>query len=126
MTHVPQHAVVWAEVPVRNLEKAVEFYSAVLQTEMTIEQGGPNPVAMLTAKDFATSIAGHLYEGEPGQKGNGVTVHLAIADTVEAGRDRVFNAGGTSSGDIVSMPFGRFVYCIDPDGNSIGLFEAAA
>jgi len=25
----------------------------------------------------------------------------------------------------IAMPFGRFTYTIDPDGNSIGLFEAA-
>ncbi len=125
MTDLPQHAVVWAEIPVKNLANAMKFYSAVLQQEMAIDENGPNPVAFFPAKDFATSIAGHLYEGTPGVKGGGATVHLAIADSVEAGRDRVFEAGGTSSGDIVAMPFGRFVYCIDPDGNSIGLFEAA-
>ncbi|WP_298293807.1 VOC family protein [uncultured Litoreibacter sp.] len=125
MSTVPQHAVVWAEIPVKNLANAVKFYSAVLQQEMAIEKQGPNPVAFFVAKDFATSISGHLYEGTPGVKGGGATVHLAVSGTVEDARDRVFEAGGTSTGDIVAMPFGRFAYCIDPDGNSIGLFEAA-
>ena len=125
MSHNPEHAVVWAEIPVSNLGNAMKFYSAVLQAEMAIDDSGPNPVAFLPAKDFATSIAGHLYEGKPGRNGEGATVHLAIPDTVEAARDRVFEAGGTSTGEIVAMPFGRFAYCIDPDGNSIGLFEAA-
>jgi predicted enzyme related to lactoylglutathione lyase len=125
MTDLPQHAVVWAEIPVSNLGNAMKFYSAVLQQEMSVDQMGPNPVAFLPAKDFATSIAGHLYEGKPSRDGSGPTVHLAIDGKVEDARDRVFEAGGTSNGDIVAMPFGRFVYCNDPDGNSIGLFEAA-
>lgn len=125
MTNTPQHAVVWAEIPVTNLNKAMAFYSAVLQLPMSVDQMGPNPVVMLPAQDYATGIAGHLYEGKPASDGQGPTVHLAISGTVEDARDRVFEAGGKSGGDIVTIPFGRFVYCNDPDGNSIGLFEAA-
>ncbi|MEM9584704.1 MAG: VOC family protein [Pseudomonadota bacterium] len=125
MTDNTRHAVVWAEIPVSNLGNAVKFYAAVLQGEMAIDESGPNPVAFLPAGDFATSIAGHLYEGQPAKGGEGPTVHLAISGTVEDARDRVFEAGGTATGDIVAMPFGRFAYCVDPDGNSIGLFEAA-
>ena len=125
MTNIPQHAVVWAEIPVKNLGNAMKFYSAVLQADLKVDEMGPNPVSMLPAADYATSIAGHLYEGTPSKGGAGPTVHLAVPGTVEDARDRVFEAGGTSTGDIVAMPFGRFAYCIDPDGNSIGLFEAA-
>lgn len=125
MTYIPEHAVVWAEIPVSNLENAKTFYGAVLQAELKIEQMGPNDVVMLPAKDYATSIAGNLYEGKPSKDGSGMTIHLSIDGSVEAARDRVFDAGGSSSRDIVEMPFGRFAYCTDPDGNSIGLFEAA-
>ena len=37
--------------------------------------------------------------------------------------DRVVENGGKVISDIVTIPAGRFAYCLDPDGNSIGLFN---
>ena len=71
-------------------------------------------------------MAGHLYPGKPAAKGDGPTIHFAVADKLEDAIDRVWNAGGKVL-DIppITIPTGRFVYALDPDGNSIGLFEAA-
>lgn len=124
MANIPEHAVVWAEIPVTDLNKAVSFYTKVLEVEPVMNTDGPQPIAIFNNKDHVTGVAGHIYEGKPA-KGAGPTVHLAISGTVEDARDRVFDAGGTSEGEPVSIPAGRFVYCQDPDGNSIGLFEAS-
>jgi len=45
-------------------------------------------------------------------------VWFEIPVTVE----RVTANGGQVVSPIISIPSGRFVYCLDPDGNSFGLF----
>ena len=127
MSNTPHHAVVWSEIPVSDLDAAMEFYSTVLQAEMTKDEMGPNPVAFFEKEGGAMGpgIGGHLYPGKPAQ-GVGPTIHLAIKDTVEEARERVLAAGGSSDGPVIEMPFGRWVYAQDPDGNSLGLFQEAA
>ncbi len=125
MSFKPISAVVWAEIPVTDLKKAVAFYSKVFDYEMKIEQAGPNDVAFIPYQGDP-GIAGHLYPGTPPAPGTGPTVHLAVPDSVEAARARLVEAGGASEGPIVPMEFGRWAYATDPDGNSLGLFEFAA
>ena len=115
--------VVWSEIPVSDMQKAVAFYSAVFGWKMTIDESGPNPMA--TFGDDMDSAKGHLYPGVSASGGNGPTVHLAIPGTVEDAAIRCRKAGGTVLGEIITIPPGRFVYATDPDGNSIGLFEPA-
>lgn len=124
MSFKPKSAVVWAEIPVRDLKKAMAFYSKVFDYEMKIEEAGPNPVAFLPY-DGGDGTAGHLYPGKPAAKGSGPTLHLAVPDTVEAARERLIAAGGASDGPIIPMEFGRWCYATDPDGNSLGLFQPA-
>jgi predicted enzyme related to lactoylglutathione lyase len=100
------------------------FYGAVIGAPLTRDDNGPNPMAVFTAADM-TSVAGHLYPGKPAADGQGPTIHLAIAGTVEDAMARCTKAGGTALGPIVTIPPGRFAYAQDLDGNSIGLFESA-
>ncbi len=118
----PENAAVWFEIPVADLAAGKNFYSAVLETELVDQEMGPAPVAIFPCKDPKTGVAGHLYQGQPGEAGRGSTVHLAAPDTLESAMDRVVEHGGKVVSDIVTIPSGRFVYCLDPDGNSIGLF----
>ncbi|SPH16668.1 hypothetical protein DEA8626_00179 [Defluviimonas aquaemixtae] len=118
-----QPVVVWSEIPVSDMKKAVAFYNATFDWQMTIDESGPNPMATLGSNMETTS--GHLYPGKPAA-GNGPTVHIAVPDRLEDAAIRCRKAGGTILGDIVTIPPGRFVYAKDPDGNSIGLFEPKA
>lgn len=121
MTHGP--IVVWSEIPVSDMQAGVAFYGAVFGWTMTIDEGGPNPMAIFDGR--MDTVGGHLYPGRPAA-GNGPTVHLAVPDRLEDAVERCRKAGGTVIGDIVTIPPGRFVYATDPSGNSIGLFEPAA
>ncbi len=118
-----QPIVVWSEIPVSDMNKAVAFYNATFDWKMTIDESGPNPMATLGGNMDTTG--GHLYPGKPAS-GNGPTVHIAVPDRLEDAVIRCRKAGGTVIGDIVTIPPGRFVYANDPDGNSIGLFEPKA
>ena len=78
-------------------------------------------MAIFAARDDS-SVSGHLYPGKPAAAGTGATVHLAVAAPLEAAMERVTAHGGQVVSPIISIPAGRFVYCVDPDGNSFGLF----
>jgi predicted enzyme related to lactoylglutathione lyase len=121
MSFVPQNSVVWVEIPVTDMSRAKAFYAAVLQNELADEAGGPNPMARFTAAG-EQSVSGHLYPGKPAAPGTGNTVHLAVAAPLEDAMERVTANGGQVVSPAIQIPAGRFAYCLDPDGNSIGLF----
>ena len=114
---------VWCEIPVTDLDRASDFYAKVFGYKMEIDTNGPNPMAVLNGASDTT--AGHLYPGSPSEAGSGNTVHLVIqnGDTVEEAAKRAEANGGSVGGPIIEIEFGRWQYCTDPDGNSIGLFE---
>lgn len=124
MTQAPDNTVVWTEIPVRDIDRGIAFYGEVFKYQMKRDDTGPNPMADLA--DPERGVAGHLYPGEPSRPGQGPTIHLKVPDTLEATADRCWKAGGSVVGDPIPLPVGRFQYALDPDGNSIGLFEAKA
>ena len=114
---------VWSEVPVTDLDRSIAYYNAVFGWEMKIDTSGPNPIAFF-GNDMET-IGGHLYPGTPATD-NVPTIHIAVPDKLEAAVERAWKAGGEVLGEAIEIPFGRFIYTKDPDGNSVGLFEAKA
>jgi uncharacterized protein len=124
MPNPPHSAVVWAEIPVRDLPRAMTFYASLLGHPLNLDETGPNPLAMFAYDDAAGGTGGHIYPGKPATDGNGPTVHLGLPGTVEEAMARCTKGGGTVISPIITIPPGRFAYATDPDGNSIGLFEA--
>ena len=112
--------VVWTEIPVTDLGAAMRFYESVFGWKMHLDEIGPNPMANFSS-DMA-GIHGHLYPGTPAA---GATTHFALPGTLAEGRAACEAAGGTVLSDDIAIPVGRFAYALDPDGNSIGLFERA-
>ncbi|MCU0831547.1 MAG: VOC family protein [Rhizobiaceae bacterium] len=115
------HKVVWAEVPVTDLEKARVFYETVLGWPTELHTDGPNPLVAIGSMAEPV-VSGHLYPGTPAPRGTGNTVHFMVKGTLEDAMARVGPAGGEVVSPIVTIPAGRFAYMVDPDGNSIGLF----
>jgi len=114
---------VWFEIPVTDLERARIFYAAVLGRDLVRNDDGPNPIVAFT--DMADpGVSGHLYPGTPAAAGSGPTIHLAATGGLTATAARVRDAGGAVVSDPIKIPFGAFFYATDPDGNSIGFFEA--
>ncbi|PSM19083.1 VOC family protein [Nitratireductor sp. StC3] len=120
---VPENAVVWAEIPVSDMERAKAFYGAVLDNAPADQNDGPNPMAVFACKE-REAVSGHLYPGKPASQGSGNTIHLAVAAPLEDALKRVTDNGGTVVSPVIEIPAGRFAYCLDPDGNSIGIFCA--
>ncbi len=125
MTHTLDNSVVWFELPVRDMSKAIAFYNTVFDSGLTLDTSGPNPMAMFPTKGGMTGpgVSGHLYPGTPAKNGAGPTVHLRVPDRLEDAIARCEKAGGEVTPGIIPLPVGRFAYAHDPDGNSIGLFQ---
>ena len=125
--HPPKNAAVWFEIPVTDMDKAKAFYGAVVQGELIEQNDGPNsnPMATFPVNDMKTGVSGSIYPGNPPTSGSGNTVHLAAPGRLEDTMKRVADAGGQVVSPVIELPAGRFAYCLDPDGNSIGVFEAA-
>jgi uncharacterized protein len=123
MAYEAEHKVVWAEVPVTDLDKARAFYGTVLGWPTELYTDGPNPMVAIGGM-MDNVVSGHLYPGKPAPKGTGNTVHFMVKGTLEDAMARVGPAGGEVVSPIITIPSGRFAYMLDPDGNSIGLFSA--
>ena len=117
----PANSAVWFEIPVTDMKRATDFYNTVCLTELKRDDTGPNPMAIFPVSDMQAGTSGHLYPGKPA-RGSGSTVHLAVPAPLEDALGRVKQAGGKVVSEIVTIPPGRFAYCEDLDGNSIGLF----
>lgn len=122
MTFTPDHFTVWAELPTKDLDRAIKFYNQVFQLDLKKDDTGPNPMAMFPTKNN-TGIAGHLYPGKPAADGAGPTIHFASPDKLEDALERVTQAGGKVLSEVITIPAGRFGYCQDTEGNSIGVFS---
>lgn len=119
----PANAAIWFEIPVSDMEKAKSFYAAVTGYALADNNDGPNPMAVFSSSGPG-SVSGHLYPGKPAAGGSGNTVHLAVSGSLEDAMKRVSDNGGSVISPVITIPAGRFAYCKDPDGNSIGIFTA--
>lgn len=115
-----ENLVVWFDIPVKNLNRATEFYRKVLGVELQrLEQ--PVPWAMFP---FAPGVAsGGLVESKeisPGKQGT--TVYLNGGQDLAGPLSRVEAAGGkvlqkkTAIGE-----HGFIAYIEDTEGNRVGL-----
>ena len=120
---LPANAAVWFEIPVSDLDAAKSIYGAVLGSPLVDQEMGPNKVAIFPYDNTGNGVAGHIYEGKSAKAGNGPTVHLMVTGSLESAMDRVTENKGQVVSDIISIPAGRFAYCLDQDGNSFGLFQ---
>jgi predicted enzyme related to lactoylglutathione lyase len=117
-----RHQVVWFDIPVRDLERALRFYSAVLGTPLKKEQAGPGT---------GTAVLPHA-EGSIG----GCLVLNADARPSESGPllylnthgrlDEALNVVEKHGGKILSTrhsiaPFGFRAIVLDSEGNRIAL-----
>ena len=71
-----KNRLVWCEIPVTDMDRAKEFYAAILQAPLKDNNEGPNPMADLPSED-PQAAAGHLYPGKPAPAGTGNTVMRA-------------------------------------------------
>ena len=122
MTDTSKGQVVFTEIPITEIERAEKFYETFLGAPLAKDTNGPNPIWMLPAAEGAQP-PGHLYEGKPSPRGEGMTAHFAITDTLEEAKSRISKGGGEVVSEDIDIYVGSFFYALDTEGNSLGVFK---
>ena len=90
--------VVWREIPATDMDRAMGFCAELLQTKLTRNEQGPNPIAKLPG---GGGYGDHLHPGKPAPAGTGSTIRLAAPGKLEAITGRVRATGGELFASVV-------------------------
>jgi predicted enzyme related to lactoylglutathione lyase len=112
----------WFEIPVRDLARAMKFYSQVFGIQLHEMEMGPSKMAMFPMEPGAAGAGGALVKDEgynPSKDGS--LVYLASAD-IDATLQKVAKAGGRVLLPKVSIgEHGNIAHFEDSEGNRVAL-----
>jgi predicted enzyme related to lactoylglutathione lyase len=119
-----RNTVVWFDIPVTDLDRAIRFYEAVTQSKMqrhTLANG--DETALFASQDGG--VTGSLYrspQDKPSEFGS--RVYLNAEPSIDEWIERVKSAGGRIAVDKAEVPGvgGYYAYFIDSEGNRVGLY----
>ena len=115
------HQIVWCDIPVTNLDRAIKFYSAVIGATVTKETHGDMSFGLLPHVD--TSVGGCLIvtaDAKPSV--DGPLVYLNCAGRLDA----AVAAAESGGGKVITPkhpigPYGFKAVILDSEGNRIAL-----
>ena len=118
------NTIVWADIPVTDMDRARAFYAAVLQAEIPLMDGAGGDVALLPMKpgDAGADLV-RSDQASPGA--GGATIYLNSNGDPEGMMERAVAAGGEvirpvqDMGDMV----GFIGFFRDSEGNRIGVHK---
>jgi hypothetical protein len=117
--------VAWVEIPVQNLERAIQFYSALFDTKFDIIEGETRRISILSAEAGAVGVSlNKTANFEPGNQG--LYVSFAAGNAIDTLLARVEPAGGkvlTRRGELL-LPNNYFASVQDTEGNVFGIVWA--
>ncbi|HET9215408.1 MAG TPA: VOC family protein [Terriglobia bacterium] len=117
-----RHQVVWFDIPVRDIDRAVRFYSAVLGITLKKEQAGPG-AAVAALPHGEGSVGGSLVQNMDAKPSeSGPLLYLNADGRLEEALKAVEKYGGRIVAEIHSIaPFGFRAVVVDSEGNRIAL-----
>ena len=120
----PRHQVVWFDIPVRDLDRAIRFYSAVLGVLLRKEQAGRG-VAMAVLPHTDTTIGGCLVQTMDARPSDaGPLLYLNADGRLDAAVAATAIAGGTVLQPKHAIgPEGYRAIVLDTEGNRIALYS---
>lgn len=120
------HTTVWFEIPVTDLDRAVAFYSKVLEVELHVAEYGPSKMAVFpggSGEAAGAVVHGALVLGEGYEpSANGALLYLNAGQDLAGALARIEPAGGkiilpkTAIGE-----HGFMAWFIDTEGNRLAL-----
>ena len=119
------HRFVWVDIPVHDLDRAIDFYAAVLGTPVTRE-GGPGFSFGLLAHSGG-DVAGCLYLADDGNAPSprGPLVYLNVdGRIVDAERAVAARGGRIVQSTHAIAPHGYRAIVLDSEGNRVALHSA--
>lgn len=121
------NVLIWADIPVTDMDRARRFYSELLQVEVTAMPGSDGSAAVPAPE--SGPIAFDLAKSDRLQPcANGVTIYFDAYGAIEAMVERAREAGGTVQSPPTDMGpmVGTVAFIIDTEGNRIGVRQASA
>ena len=115
------NTIVWADIPVTDMDRARKFYAAVLQADIELMPGMAD-VALLPMEPEGAS--GDLVKSDNAKPGaGGITVYLDSKGDPEGMLERAVGAGGQLAMPVTDMGemVGFIGFFIDSEGNRIGV-----
>lgn len=114
------HTLVWLDIPVENLDRAMTFYSQVLDWSL-VDYRPAQPMAVFHSRGGAVSAALMKTEDTPPAIG-GPLPYFNCAGRLKLAVSHVRANGGRVVRDIHGMePFGHRAIVVDSEGNRIAL-----
>ncbi len=118
------NTIVWADIPVTDMDRARKFYAAVLQTEIPLMDGAGGDVALLPMEPGDAS--GDLVRSDDSKPGaGGATIYLDSKGDPEGMIERAVAAGGAVIRPVQDMGamVGSIGFFQDSEGNRIGVHK---
>lgn len=123
---MPPHAVLWFELPARDLDRAFTFYRTVLDGGVRMGTFGGGPLVLFDVP-FADgrAVGGSLVvRDDLAPRDNGALLYLNSNGSLAAAVARVPAAGGQVFVPHIDLgPFGTAAIIQDSEGNRVGLLE---
>lgn len=126
---MPSHAnpVNWFEIPVTDLQRAKNFYEAVLGVEIVETEMGPNKMGWFPMEMGIAGAPGTLIKGDgytPSHEGSLVYLHV---DKIDPTLEAINGAGGKMLMPRVDIgQHGFIAHFEDTEGNRVALHESPA
>lgn len=115
------NTVVWFDIPVTDLTRAMKFYSSVLQIDMQPMEMGPAKMAFFPFQpEEASGSLLQSKDAHPSDKGS--VVYLNGGEDLSESLGRVESAGGKILQEKTSIgEHGFIAYFLDTEGNRVAL-----
>lgn len=121
-TEATKSQVVWFDIPVRDLDRAIRFYSAVLGCEIAKQEAGPGMFVGVLPHE-GQAIGGCLVvprDNAPSDRG--VLIYLNCDGRLQEAASAVETHGGTVLEPVHSIgPYGSRAVVKDSEGNRVAL-----
>ncbi|MGD0053552.1 MAG: VOC family protein [Vulcanimicrobiaceae bacterium] len=118
-THTVTDVVTWFEIPAANLERAINFYNAILEAPLQRIDFNGTPMAVFPHDE--PGVGGCLVQDEHPSP-HGTLVFLNVEGRLDRTLELVPGAGGRVATPKVSIgPHGWSAHIIDSEGNRVGL-----
>ncbi len=118
-----KNALNWFEIPAADFARAVKFYSAVYNTELSTESMGPMQMAVFPSEGEG-SVSGAVVHGEWSKPSeSGTLVYLNANSGMDATLERIVQAGGSiiMPRTLITEEIGYMAVFRDTEGNSVAL-----
>ncbi|AJQ94397.1 VOC family protein [Gynuella sunshinyii] len=117
-------SIIWADIPVKDLERAMHFYSKVLDVQFR-HRSSDSPIAVFEHRPGQVSACLFTSEHEQPSR-EGIIVYWNVEGRLKAAEALVPGCGGTIlRGTHAIEPFGYRSVVLDSEGNRLALHSQA-